>query len=143
MGEKGDAGAIRDISGRRFCWISGLTKGTRPANWYGDWWLQVAHLSSGSGAMHRVNDRRAVVLLCPLVHECHVNDSERIAEKKIGGRSYPTIDASHLLWIKQIMDPGFYDPEFYSRIWTGSPPDPKRPPAYWMNMLFENTGLSL
>jgi hypothetical protein len=93
--------------------------------------------------MHRVNDRRAVVLLCPLVHECHVADASRIQDKKIGGRSYPTVDASHLIWIKQIMDAAYYDPEFIKTIWTGLPPEPQRPPAFWMNMLFENTGIAL
>lgn len=115
----------------------------RPNNWYGDWWLQVAHLSSGSGAMFRVNDRRAVVLLCPLAHECHVHDRVAIPTKRINGKEYPTVDAANLMWIKQIMDPNFYDPEFVTRIWTGTPPEPAKPHSFWLNMLFENTGLSL
>ena len=142
-GERGDAAEVRDIAGRRFCWLTGLTKQTRPEKWYGDWWLQVAHLGSGSGTMHRVNDRRAVVLLCPLAHECHIANSVRIPEKKINGKVYPTIDASHLLWIKQIMDAGYYDMEFLERVWIGKPPEPQRPPQFWLDMLFENTGLEL
>jgi hypothetical protein len=143
MGEAGDAGSIRDIAGRRFCWLTGLTKGTRPKNWYGDWWLQVAHISSGSGAMHRVNDRRAVVLLCPLAHECHVHDRVAIPTKHINGREYPTIDAANLMWIKQIMDHAYYDRDYLRHIWTGMPPEPARPSNFWLNMLFENTGMSL
>lgn len=143
LGEKGDAGAIRDITGRRFCWVSGLTKSQRPNKWYGDWWLQVAHLGSGSGTMLRVNDRRAVVLLCPLVHDCHVANSTKIPTKKINGTVYPTVDASHLLWVKQMMDPGYFDIEFLQKVFTGAVPEPQRPPQFWMNMFFENTGVNL
>lgn len=93
--------------------------------------------------MHRVNDRRAVVLLCPLAHECHVNDRVAIPTKRINGREYPTVDASNLMWIKQIMDSAYYDRDYLLHIWTGLPPEPARPHSYWLNMLFENTGMSL
>lgn len=142
-GERGDAGTIRDLPGRRYCWLTGLTKQDRPKDWYGDWWLQVAHIGSGSGSMVRVNDRRAVVLLCPLAHECHVAHCERIKEKKVNGKIYPTIDASHLIWVKSVMDAEFYDHAYLQRIWNGTPPEPQRPPNFWLNMMFENTGLEL
>jgi len=67
----------------------------------------------------------------------------RIPEKKVNGKVYPTIDASHLIWLKSIMDSEYYDPEFLARIWVGKPPEPQRPPQVWLNMLFENTGLEL
>lgn len=120
-----------------------MTKQTRPADWYGDWWLHIAHIGSGSGSMHRANDRRAVVLLCPLAHECHIADRSKISEKKINGRVYPTIDSGNLIWLKMIMDSEYYDPDYLECVWNGKPPEPERPPGFWMNMLFENTGLEL
>jgi hypothetical protein len=77
------------------------------------------------------------------VHECHVADSKKVETKKIGSKEYPTVDASHLLWAKLMMDPAYFDKEFLDRIWTGAVPEPQRPPAFWMNMFFENTGVSL
>lgn len=93
--------------------------------------------------MFRANDRRAVVLLCPLVHECHVADSSKIPVKKVNGKEYPTVDASHLLWVKQMMDPGYYDRDFLQKIWTGAVPEPQRPPQFWTNMFFEMTGVPI
>jgi hypothetical protein len=47
------------------------------------------------------------------------------------------------MWIKQIMDHAYYDRDYLRHIWTGMPPEPARPSNFWLNMLLENTGMSL
>lgn len=103
----------------------------------------MAHLSSGSGGAIRLNDRRAVVLLCPLAHLCHVADASKLNRFTVNGAKYPTVDSSHLIWIKQRMDPEYYDPVYIARMWNGNPPEPKRPPMFWLDRLQSNTGLFL
>ena len=129
--------------GRNFCWISGWNHGFRPKNWHGPWHLQVAHIASGQGRARRVCDRRAVTLLCPLVHDLHVSNSDRFPRKTIGGISYPTIDERHTLWIKQRMDPEYYAPEWLAQYWIGELPQPERPPERWMQELLRHTGIML
>ncbi len=141
--ERHDAKDVRGIPGKRHCWLSGYTNGFKPLRWNGPWMMHVAHLSSGSGAMIRVDDRRAVVLLSPLAHECHVHDRRAMSRKRINTVWYPTIDAANLIWIKQVFDPEFYDPSYIERIWTGTPPSPERPPAEWLALYTKNTGIIL
>lgn len=129
--------------GRLYCWLSGWTQNYRPPNWYGPWILNVAHIASGQGRAKRVNDRRAVVVLSPLAHDLHVSDSTRMPTKTIGGIRYPTIDERHTLWLKQRLDPEYYDPEFLSRIWIGKLPTPERPPARWQQEFYKNSGMML
>lgn len=93
--------------------------------------------------MHRVDDRRAVVLLCPLAHDLHVANRHAIPSKKIGGVHYPTIDAGNMLWLKKTFDPKFYDPKYLQSIWTGSLPSACRPDKMWLDMLLNNKGLKL
>ena len=131
------------IPGKLFCWISGYTANYRPANWGAPWHLQVAHIASGQGRARRVDDRRAVIVLCPLVHDLHVSDSDRMPTKTISGICYPTIDERHTLWIKQKMDKEFYDEEFLAAIWIGNLPEPNRPPDRWMQELYKNQGIIL
>lgn len=132
-----DSHTIKEI-GKYFCWLSGLGARTPVDNWNAEWFLQVAHIASGQGKARRVDDRRAVVLLCPLAHDCHVSDSDRFTTKTICGKDYPTIDERHTLWIKREMDPDHYDPDFLSKIWIGNLPEPQEPPAFWNEWLFDN-----
>lgn len=141
--ERGDSFDITKISRKQFCWLSGYTARFKPRWWSSPWWLQVAHIHSGSGSAKRMDDRRAVVLLCPLAHELHVADSHRHRTKVIGNVPYPTIDASHLIWLKRYFDPNFYDEDYLERIWIGSPPRPTKPDDFWIQMLKRHTGLNL
>lgn len=129
--------------GMMHCWISGITQSCRPEGWYADWWMQVAHIASGQGAARRVDDRRAVILLCPLVHDLHVTDADKFPSKWIIGKEWPTIDERHTLYVKRFFDERFYDREFLSTIWIGNVPEPKRPPDFWCEMMLRNQGVML
>ena len=101
----------------------------------------MAHIASGQGRARRVDDRRAVVVLCPLVHRVHVSDSDAHPEMHVAGQLLPTIDERHTLWVKRAFDPEWYDEEFLSTVWVGNLPEPQRPPEYWMRQLFTNQGV--
>jgi|GEM_PF-5382407 len=111
----------------------------RPADWHSRWYLQEAHIASGGGRARRVIDDRAVILLCPRCHDCHVSDSNAFSAKTINGIEYPTIDERHTIWIKQDVD-GKVDIEFLKTFWIGIPPEPERPPDFWCKRFTDNTG---
>jgi len=124
---------------KNFCWLSGMQ--VAPENWHGPWHLQIAHIASGSGVALRVDDRRAVIMLSPLAHQLHVSDASRVSEMTIGGVVYPTIDERHTIWIKKKVDPEYYDRAFLHGIWIGRPPEAERPPDYWCEAFYNNTGI--
>lgn len=126
--------------GSYYCWLSGMA---RPDDYAGPWYLQIAHIASGAGKARRVDDRRAVVVLCPIAHDCHVSNSDAFPCKTINGITYPTIDERHTLYLKQVFDPAFYDEEFLSKIWIGRLPEPQRPPDAWCAMMLNNRGIIL
>lgn len=128
--------------GRMFCWLSGWTEGYRPNGWSGKWELQIAHVASGSGGALRTDDRRAVILLSPLAHMCHVSSVEREPTKTINGIIYPTIDASHTLWLKKFWDKSYWDEEYIYSIWNSNPPEPQRPPERWCQEIRKNLGIA-
>lgn len=105
--------------------------------------MQVAHINAGSGSAIRVDDRRAVICLCPLLHRLHVSDSTRVPDIKIGPQRWPTIDNGNAVWIKQYFDPEFYDRDFLEKIWNGTPPKPKPLEDFWKVHLMDNIGLSI
>lgn len=127
--------------GRRFCWLSGLTESARPDGWWAPWFLHVAHIASGAGVARRVDDARAVILLCPLAHQCHVSNSNLLTSMSINGVEWPTIDERHTLWLKKQLDPDNYDESYLQTIWISALPTPERPPEAWMRMLHRNTGI--
>ena len=77
-----------------------------------------------------------------MCHDLHVSDSERHPIKYIGDGHYPTHDERHSLWVKRLMDPDYYDVDFLRTIWIGEPPVPERPPEWYMENLFQNTGIT-
>lgn len=76
--------------------------------------LERAHLMAGGGKGLRVEDRRAVNLLCPSCHRVHQH-------------SGPQLSNAHMLWLKRERDPGYWDPSFISWFWIGIPPEPVEP----------------
>jgi hypothetical protein len=104
--------------------------------------LHIAHIASGAGKAIRVDDRRAVVLLSPLGHEVHVSNSDRLPFKVVCQKKIPTIDERHTLWLKQKLDPEFYDPEYLQSIWIGKLPDPEPPPIEWQERMLKNQGIT-
>jgi hypothetical protein len=117
-----------------------MSESTRPKSWAGPWSLEIAHIASGQGRAIRVDDARAVIVLCSLAHRVHVSDSDKMPHMHIGGEQVPTIDERHTLWIKQQMD-GELDEEFLRGIWHGSLPTPEKPPAYWCKLFTKNLGI--
>jgi hypothetical protein len=138
--ERMDSHTIKE-PGKYFCWLSGWRESNPPSNWYAPWWLQIAHIASGSGVARRVNDRRAVVLLCPICHMVHVSDSDKHSSMVINGKRYPTIDERHTLYIKQQMDPVHYSPEYLSEVWIGRVPEPEKPHDFWCEQFMQSTGI--
>jgi hypothetical protein len=57
--------------------------------------------------------------------------------------AYPTFDERHTLWLKSKIDPLYYDLPFLRSIWIGEPPEPERPPEFWMAQLQANQGIML
>jgi len=126
-----------------FCWLCGRTASYRPKNWYADFYLELAHIASGGGAARRVDDPRAVVLLCSLCHKCHINNTDRCPTVHVCGSERPTIDERHTLWLKEKLDPEYYDVEFLRTIWIGIPPNPEPPPSVYLESLTNLTGIFL
>ncbi len=123
------------------CWLSGTTLSAKPADWWAPWLLEVAHIASGQGRARRVDDRRAVVVLCSLAHRLHVSDADRLPTAVINGTEYPTIDERHTLYIKKCFDREFFDRSFLQGVWIGRVPEPKRPPDFWCEQMYNNQGI--
>lgn len=132
---------VCELHGKRFCWASGMQ--AKPSWWNAPWYLQAAHLGAGSGVMHRVDDIRMVVCLCPLLHELHVDDRVRLPQKTICSNVFPTIDNANMLWIKQTFDAEHWNSEFVEQCWNGTPPQPEKLDAFWINKIENNQGIVL
>lgn len=143
MEERLDASSIRLVERKQFCWMSGYTNNFKPKWWSSPWFLHISHIMAGSGQAIRLDDRRAVVLLCPFAHDLHVANAQRLPKKKIGGVYYPTFDASHLLWIKRFFDKDYYDVKFLEEMWNHTLPHPTKPDSFWIELLRANKGLRL
>ena len=132
--------------GRRFCWAGGDTEGNKPKWWGGSpFRLEIAHIASGEGSAKRVDDRRAVVILSTWAHRVHVADTRlRTAMRFHGAKEdTPTLDSRHTLWLKQKLDPEYYDREFLQSIWIGKLPDPEPLPLWWQQRMLLNQDIAL
>lgn len=139
---KGDSRDIRKI-GKDFCWLCGRTPHMKPVDWHAPFYMQIAHIASGGGSARRTDSIKAVTLLCPLCHDCHVSDSDRLPYKHINGKQYKTIDARHTIFLKLHIDPEHYDPDYLASIWIGIPPDPEPPDICYLNSLGNLQGIFL
>jgi hypothetical protein len=126
--------------GRLYCWNCGRTEGARPKDWCAPFRLEIAHIASGQGRARRVEDARAVTLLCSRCHKCHVSDSDQHPTQNFYGIDYPTIDERHTLWLKEKME-GWIDWDFLCTIWIGLPPATQRPPEYWCREFTKHLGI--
>ena len=120
----------------RWCWACGNSGRRAPHNWHGPWFLQRAHLGSSSGAMLRRHDVKAVNILCPLCHDLHCN----MKEKTINGQTFPCISNGNMIWLKGVMDPDRYDPEYIQKMWIGRPPDPEPLHDHFTDLYVSHTG---
>jgi len=91
--------------------------------------------------MVRLDDRRQVICLCPLLHMLHVANRGNTDTMKIGGTVYPTIDNANALWIKKIFDPSYYDESFLEKTWKSRLPEPLPLDRYWLARLRDNIGM--
>ena len=98
---------------------------SKPRGWHGPWRLERAHLSSGGGRMVRVEDVRAVVILCSLCHRLHVHHGGQI--QVVAGESHHDLSDANLLWLKRERDPANWDLDFIASKWIGIPPEPVEP----------------
>ena len=140
MNERLDARTIKTAN-KNFCWLSGWGEFQSPIDWYGPWYLQIAHIASGSGVARRVDDRRAVILLSPICHMVHVSNADRHDSMVINGKRYPPIDERHTLYMKRELDPDCYSPEYLAQIWIGRVPEPEKPHDFWCERYLESTGI--
>ena len=113
-----------------WCWCCGRDERQWIPDWFASWMLQRCHLGSGGGSMFRMEDRRAVNILCPRCHFVHwpsANDRQiSFCEK-----SYPVIGNAQMVWLKWSMDQAYYDPVFIQRYWMGRPPLAEVLPRYY------------
>lgn len=89
----------------------------------------------------RIDDRRAVISLSPLCHMLHVSDATKVTHMTIASQEWPTIDERHTLYLKQKMDPEYYDRNFLSHYWIGILPSPEPPPEFWCKKILDNQGI--
>jgi hypothetical protein len=84
--------------------------------------LDIAHIIGGNG--RRVEDRRAIVLLCQ--YPCH--QLAHGATVRVNGLVLPKLTLGNLLWLKRERDKEHYDPDWLASLWHGKTlPDPERP----------------
>jgi hypothetical protein len=72
-----------------------------------------------------------------------VASSERVPRKRINGKLYPTVDSSHLLYVKKFFDLEYYDELYFEDLFLGKPPVPEQPDSYWLEQMFNNQGIEL
>lgn len=111
-----------------WCWACGRGAAIehQPVGWYAPWIVERAHI-----ARHpRREDRRAVVLLCPLCHKGG-NHAERIV---VNGTRYdrPRLELVHLLWLKLHFDRAFYDKQFLKLNSIRELPIARKPPLFYL-----------
>jgi hypothetical protein len=102
-----------------------------------DWMLAKLDCAHILGGVSRVADRRDIVRLC---NGCHrLNHHEAI---RIDGECLPHLDTSHVLWIKQMRDTGYYDVGYLNEIKVGICPDPAEPPE-WFTAQWETNSMDI
>lgn len=107
-----------------WCWACGRGDREQPPWWHAPWFLQRHHIVRSP----RVEDRRAVILLCPACHgrihgELYREPEVSMLRSPWGGAL--TLPAQ--LWIKRTRDPDYYERAFLAQHHLGKLP-PARPP---------------
>lgn len=119
-----------------FCWACGRDRSHQPSDWYAPWMVERAHIIPG----RRVEDPRAVILLCSLCH--------RISHAYKGGRFFvegepytiTPLDLSHRLWLKRRFDPGNYSRPFLETLAIKRLPTIHKPPLAYFKQLESRRG---
>lgn len=95
--------SMRTDHPKPYCWLCGRQQWQRPEWWGAPFFIERAHVVNSP----RVEDRRAVILLCSLCHQ--ISHGEHFADLK---PLPPKIKVAHMLWLKH-----HFDKEFYDRAW--------------------------
>jgi len=109
-----------------FCWAcgrSGCFKG-KPREWHAAWFIQRCHLVN----QPRLLDRRVVNLLCPLCHENYDGNGD--------------LELSHMIALKAIFDPHFFDLELLQHCSIRILPPAKELPAQYLMTFQIRKGLT-
>lgn len=107
----------------RACWACHRTRAERPERWNAPWLMHRAHIVSSP----RREDRRAVIMLCPV---CHTRSH---GELLAGFEDVPQLSTGHMLSIKREADRAWYDAEFLGRCCVGRLPEPERLPRWFLD----------
>lgn len=108
-----------------YCWACreyGTYQG-KPVWWGAVWQIERAHIVNKP----RQEDRRAVVLLCPL---CHNSLDQR---NSYPHDSRPRLTVEHAIWLKSVKDPEYYDLEFLIKNSIRIDLVPEIPPSYYLD----------
>lgn len=106
------------------CWACGRDESQRPDRWFSEWFLDRAHIVNKP----RIEDVRAVVLLCRLCHS-------RASGARIPGcqgHDWPRLTVAHLLWLKRRFQPELYDRAFLQRYSVRILPRAQKLPACYL-----------
>ena len=101
-----------------WCWACGRGERERPRAWWAPWVIERSHIVNSP----RIEDRRVCCLLCSGCHK--TSHGERIA-----GWHLPKLELRHLIWLKQLRDPAYYDRQFMQRYSVKILPRATKPPA--------------
>lgn len=117
-----------------YCFACGRDNRQRPEGWYAPWRLERAHVAAGRSKMCRLEDRRAAIVLCGLCHLLHSTHGTGTAT--ICGVTVPRLSNGNVLWLKEVRDIAWWDPDWLQERWTGVMPA-RIPPADWFIQQYE------
>lgn len=86
--------------------------------------LENHHVVGGSGRKHL---RENLARLCSICHRIFHGDRIRLDN----GELIPEINLSHVLYMKRLHDPEWYDVEVLNNLAIGVMPDPEKPDTYF------------
>jgi hypothetical protein len=117
-----------------WCWACGRDQFEIPAGWFGPWFIERSHITRSPP---RIEDVRAVVLLCSLCHK--TSHWERIF---LAGslNPLPRLHTEHLLDLKRRFDRANYDRQWLTEHHVGTLPRCQKLPAIYLAQYRERRG---
>ncbi|MCR9292889.1 MAG: hypothetical protein NXI32_09230 [bacterium] len=100
------------------CWFCGRTAQDQPQGWFAPWVIERSHVVNKP----RVEDRRVVVLLCPVCHRREHGQTLLVDD-------LPSPSLANMLWMKFVFDQQFWSPKFLRAHSIGNLPTAEPPPA--------------
>lgn len=118
-----------------YCFACGRDQWQKPLWYHAYWRLERAHIAAGRSKMLRIEDRRAIVVLCPICHRAHGTNGG--APRVICGILVPCLSNGAALFLKRLRDPFWWDPEWLESHWIGRLPELVEPDAWFMEQYQE------